>query len=778
MREETLQVCFGCLLHDIGKLVYRAGGDSGNHSRQGRAFLRQLWPEEKVILDCVGLHHAAELREASLPSDSAAWIAYAADNLSAAADRRKSEESDGSFRRYLPLASVFTHMNGEHPGFSVSPYPQDGKLRQPRQGMPELNADQYRAAVEALRLRLTELPRSEAWLDSLLCLLECHTGMFPSSTNAGESPDVSLFDHLKTTAAIGSCISEYLAAEGERNFKRRLFEEEKSFREEKAFLLYSADFSGIQRFLYMVASDKALRSLRSRSFFLEITMEHYIDELLQCCGISRANLLYSGGGHCYILLPNTQQTLQAAESWNRRFNDWLAAEFGSALFLAHGWTPCSGNELTNTPAENAPYKAMFRRVSAAVSRHKLHRYDAAQLRMLNRPGQPGGRECKICGRTDRLNDDRCPWCRLFVDLSEKIQTRDVYFVSRDDKTAHDFALPAAEGMVYFSLIDEKTARARLDGGEAVVRVYSKNKVYTGLRYSTRIYVGDYTHSNRMDELARSASGIRRIGVCRMDVDDLGQSFVSGFECAGAASASERQHFVTLSRTAAFSRQLSLFFKCYINEILSGRFGNKPALAVTVVYSGGDDVFLVGAWNDTIEAAMRIREAFTVFSCGSLTISAGLCIVDDHFPIRLDAERAGDLEARAKEEPNKDAIALFDPQQEHTYSWTRFGQKVLGEKLALLRSFFNNEKQTSRGKAFLYRILDLLRASQEENGKLQLARYAYLLSRLEPAPSAPDHAAYRHFADAMYQWALDSEERRALITAIYIYVYEIRKGETE
>ena len=46
-------------------------------------------------------------------------------------------------------------------------------------------------------------------------------------------------------------------------------------------------------------------------------------------------------------------------------------------------------------------------------------------------------------------------------------------------------------------------------------------------------------------------------------------------------------------------------KCYINEILSGGFGSRRALAVTVVYSGGDDVFLVGAWNDTIAAAVRI-----------------------------------------------------------------------------------------------------------------------------------------------------------------------------
>ena len=32
--------------------------------------------------------------------------------------------------------------------------------------------------------------------------------------------------------------------------------------------------------------------MRSRSFFLELAMEHYIDELLNVCGVSRANLLY------------------------------------------------------------------------------------------------------------------------------------------------------------------------------------------------------------------------------------------------------------------------------------------------------------------------------------------------------------------------------------------------------------------------------------------------------------------------------------------------------
>lgn len=618
-----MRVSFGCLLHDIGKPVLRAGGQTGDHSSLGYAYLKKLWQDDRDILDCVRLHHAAALRAAQPADSSIAWIACIADNISAAADRRSIDTEETSFRRYLPLVPVFSHMNGEHPGKAVSPALQTGALHLPLENLDTLTAAQYQAAVDALAPRLAELSRTEQWLNSLLCLLESYLSAFPSSTNTAESPDISLFDHLKTTAAIGVCISEYLADQNETQFKKRLFDKEKQFMDEQAFLLYSADFSGIQKFIYTVASDKALRSLRSRSFFLELAMEHYADELLSLCGVGRANLLYTGGGHCYMLLPNTMEVRTAIERWNRRFNDWLSEQFGISLFLAHGYTACSGNELIDVPAEQSPYKKMFRRVSSALAGHKLHRYDAQAILKLNSTHADGGRECKICGRTDSLQDGRCSWCRLFVSLSEKIQRCDIYFVSPGESDSADFVLPTPDGTVGVTFMDEKTARSRLNGGEAVTRIYSKNKAYTGLQYSTRIYVGDYAFSNSIEALAQEANGVKRIGVCRMDVDNLGQAFVAGFERPEKATAQEREHFVTISRTAAFSRQMSLFFKCYINDILSGRFESKPALAVTVVYSGGDDVFLLGAWNDVVEAALRIRQAFTAFSCGALTIAQDL-----------------------------------------------------------------------------------------------------------------------------------------------------------
>ena len=343
-------------------------------------------------------------------------------------------------------------------------------------------------------------------------------------------------------------------------------------------------------------------------------------------------------------------------------------------------------------------------------------------------------------------------------------------------------LPALDGgSEYLSLTDQPSARKRLASGEPVARVYTKNAPFTGLTYSTNLYVGDYAASNSMEELAEQSEGVRRIAVCRMDVDNLGHAFISGFEQENEKDPFKRMHYVTLSRTSAFSRQMSLFFKCYINGILEG-------LQVSIVYAGGDDVFLVGAWNDVLEAAQRIQSNFTAFSCGALTLSAGIGIFDDHYPIRLSAEETAALEEAAKHLPGKNAVALFtperkavrdakgsllvQPEQGHIYAWDVFRTKVLTEKVGCLQSFFGKDN-AEHGNAMLYNLLALLR--EAENDRINLARYAYLLARLSPKKNAPDYKLYEQFSHNMMDWALDAVQRHQLITAIYIYVYQNRKG---
>ena len=216
-----------------------------------------------------------------------------------------------------------------------------------------------------------------------------------------------------------------------------------------------------------------------------------------------------------------------------------------------------------------------------------------------------------------------------------------------------------------------------------------------------------------------------------------------------------------------------------------------------VYAGGDDVFLVGAWNDVLEAAQRIQRNLTAFSCGALTLSAGIGIFDPHYPIRLSAEETAALEEAAKHLPGKNAVALFtperkavrdakgnllvQPEQGHTYAWDTFRTKVLEEKVGCLQRFFQaydrscaGKGETPRGNSMLYNLLALLR--EAENDRINLARYAYLLARLSPEKNAPDYPLYEQFSHSMMDdWAFDAVQRHQLITAIYIYVYQNRKG---
>ena len=69
-------------------------------------------------------------------------------------------------------------------------------------------------------------------------------------------------------------------------------------------------------------------------------------------------------------------------------------------------------------------------------------------------------------------------------------------------------------------------------------------------------------------------------------------------------------------------------------------------------------------------------------------------------------------------------------------------------------------------------LEYIRNSAE---KINIARFAYTLARMEPDDKAApeERQQYKVFAKSMYQWIGNENDRKQLITAIYIYVYSIR-----
>ena len=128
----------------------------------------------------------------------------------------------------------------------------------------------------------------------------------------------------------------------------------------------------------------------------------------------------------------------------------------------------------------------------------------------------------------------------------------------------------------------------------------------------------------------------RLGVLRMDVDNLGKFFKEALPAKAA----------TLERYKSLSHKFDYFFSDYLYDIQNAVAPNTSL----IIYGGGDDLFIVGAWDYIINFAKLIRERFKDFTQNNLhfSISGGVTIVKDTFPIIKAAEESALEEHLAKE----------------------------------------------------------------------------------------------------------------------------------
>src|SRR5690606_36454935 len=75
---------------------------------------------------------------------------------------------------------------------------------------------------------------------------------------------------------------------------------------EKAFLLFAAGMSGIQSFCYNLIRNKASKSIKGRSFYLQILMDILAQRIVFDPKIraTSGHILYARGGNLRLLLPN------------------------------------------------------------------------------------------------------------------------------------------------------------------------------------------------------------------------------------------------------------------------------------------------------------------------------------------------------------------------------------------------------------------------------------------------------------------------------------------
>lgn len=491
----------------------------------------------------------------------------------------------------------------------------------------------------------------KAFSETLLSVLYKYTSCIPASTV--NFPDVSLYDHLKTTAALAVCLYDvYKSGEKPKD----------------PFLLIGADLSGIQPYIYQVVSKYAGKNLKGRSFYLRILTDVVVHYLLESMELFSANVIYNSGGGFYILAPNTCATRDRLQKAIGIIEKQMFDVHGNCIFLAIDCIELSRETLMHKRGKSlsTAWGQLFEKKKKKKNARYLDllKTDYDQFFM---PFMKGGDEKVdlvtgeyfIKGEKHESEGDLKPIRKITKDqiiLGRTLKDFDSMVVS-DGEISYWKDKPHIQllqlGVYYYFIknddLEKMKAQLRASADKVtVVTLNGKNEeckflgMLEGINnaYRLEFYGGNGVsrkYNSTFEEMCERMSddAFHRMGVLRMDVDNLGHIFQQGIS-------PERS---TLSRLSALSRSFDYFFSGYLNTIWQEVAPERSF----IIYSGGDDLFIVGSWETTIQLAERIHEEFKIFTCSNpaFSISGGIAFVKDKFPIIKGSEMSADEESRAK-----------------------------------------------------------------------------------------------------------------------------------
>lgn len=655
---EANLVALGGLLHDIGKFGQRAFKERKRHQVYGYEFIRKYTERYLKEYDKLPLfaryHHKSDLREfgGDVRTRNLLHIVCEADNISSA-ERRIEDEM--RFEIENPLECVLSSVNigkgdAEKMYYPLTTFSSESYFYPVR--FCKNTADDYRKLFNDFEKEFENAIKSLNF-NILMHVLEKYTTFIPAMLT--ENNDVSLYDHLRTTSAIALCLYHYHSNELDKEIEKKIED-----RKERKYLIVGGDISGIQEFIYTITSKGALKYLRARSLFLELLVEDVVAEIIERLSLTRANIIFAGGGRFYILTYNTEKAKDEIKEIGEKVNRWLFDRFWGRLYFAIDFVEVNGEELSKFRTEK---ESIWELINRKLKNRKLRKFlDIAKEGDLIEnyiPDSENFGECDVCKAPEILHEvdenKVCSICKEFLEMGRIIPKSDGFIrLPEGSGVEKKYSLP-------FSLFTpfklEELSERLSEYPEAKIYVKEMGKIDASLaaRYDViPISIGGYYSKDKegnvkeFDELAEEATGAKKLAVLRMDVDDLGKIFSLGLK-----------NNETISRVATLSRFMNHFFKNCINNICKGvvstdapriKSGGKEK-EVVVVYAGGDDLFIVGAWDHVFELAFEIEDAFRKYVGinPNITISAGYGIFDPKFPLYRMAEATGEREERAKDE---------------------------------------------------------------------------------------------------------------------------------
>ncbi|MBN1220826.1 MAG: type III-A CRISPR-associated protein Cas10/Csm1 [Anaerolineae bacterium] len=800
MREVVFKIALAGLLHDIGKFAQRREVRSRKHTIVGEEVLQEVfsslvpfdWRDD--LGDVIKFHHSDKKEETGKPIVKAVIVAdwlVSAERLSG-----HPEQSAPEVTGLIPVTATveldreYQVTGWKFPLRALTIAPEvDTPPIFPKQGI-EVGRDDYIKLWSQFTEAMQSFPSpidTYSRFTGLMSTLRLYTTQIPSATPWSDEkhkdkrtvPDVSLYDHLKVTAAIAPCLLR-LPGEHPDHLEElhqmrspRIFDDTRPVAQ-----LLRADLSGIQSFIYRIVTperDKSHRStakrLRGRSFYLSLLTEVIADWFLRELDLTPANVLFIGGGRFDLLLPIDHKTGEKVHKLQQDLQEWLAEKFYGTVGLVLACENLLPGDFRDLGRATA---TLDKKLTAA----KQQKFSGVLNEAFFIP-EKFKHVCDVCGLTPtQAGSPTCDLCKLHLEIGQSLP-RAAYLARlynaqplKTSKTAWiKFAEPLNVQVALLkseAQVEELLAKVDQAGVEAVIYSLNDTSLSPAIKWPAQTAPAQFYLANAaplhpddqvfsfedyddraaeiveellhpdgqvfsFEEMAELSVGTKLLGVLKADVDHLGLIFSLGLAP------------LTISRTAALSHMFDHFFGGYLNtlcrkltirwqEDLAKNQERKADLQQAlqklrqesdedgpvnldrldslfyIVYAGGDDLLIIGPWDQTVELAQQLYRDFRVYTCENpnITLSAGITLVKPHFPVQRFVELVGEALEQSKNK-GRNRLTLFD----QTVLWRDEGATSFDELHRLARDLYDDAGQIPRTL-----IHDMLRLRKQQELKMR------------------------------------------------------------
>lgn len=683
-------VVLGALLHDIGKFLHRGEGKyKGEHEEASYRFITEhrdkLTNDPLYDIDLISFltkFHGSTKNEVLTDQyfvdkadvDKAddekekLWrlvsIVIDADCYSCVERDLKQPRRKGIAPKKAPLDSIFGNINLEEMDAQAYIWRYSAHRLDPLSSFPfslkAFDEYEYEKFIEEFERDLPDFSKLDTFdkvLNLWLSFLEHYVWAIPSDTRY-EFSDVSLYDHLRTSAAIAACL-----------YKRHIedINAGEKLKRKYEFVLVGGDFSGIQNYIFDITnrgSGGASKRLRARSFFITLFSEVAIHKVLDSLRLPFVCNVFSTGGKFLLIAPNLEGIKERLQDVKNEIKKEIHEGYFTQFSFLIAWKDI---KVYRDEIKVFNFFKIADEMFLKLETEKLRKAKDVLFGNDSKTWNPnafkaselyesykGNTDCKICGKGPAIYSDpktgRVESCYIcYRDRSiigqklpkanyvafgkgifdpNKMGDRIVIF-----KPTEAGAGEKVEGY-YIELLKELP---KSNDHYLIYRIGGENEQskgegpYLEKHYANHVPVdseGDILDFKsiaeksiwqREENYIRKSYGSDLLGILKADIDNLGLIFSKGFTKPRRDEEKlDEEDRKTVSRFLTMSRMIDLFFSGWMKDIMSNK--RKEEIIDELILLDNIDKEQFGKYlkGDYID----FKNIYTVYSCGDDLVLVG------------------------------------------------------------------------------------------------------------------------------------------------------------